>query len=123
MLISFKVTGLPVSYNKHFQIIWSLKQCQLSPEAHAYKNRVKLSIPPVEIDDDKSLSIEVDYHYNFYYKNGKLKKIDSANCDKILYDAISERLGIDDSLFKTRLVHDYHNEKESFVEVRIDKIE
>lgn len=46
--------------------------------------------------------------------------MDTANCDKILLDAISERLGIDDSYFKERHVVDKHNDTDCFTKVRID---
>ncbi len=121
MVCEFRVNGLPTSYNKAFQIIWGLKECHLSPEAHAYKNRVKMSIPPVTINNDL-LRIAISYYYNWYYKNKKLKKIDTANCDKMLIDSICERLGCDDSLIKERQVKDFHNDKEEYIIVRIDKI-
>lgn len=121
MICEFRVNGLPTSYNRAFNIIWGLKECHLSPEAHNYKNRVKMSIPPTEPIDGQ-LRIDIAYHYDFYYKNGKLKKIDTANCDKLLIDAICERLGCDDSVIKERQVKDFHNDKEEYVVVRIDKI-
>jgi len=121
MICEFRVNGLPISYNRHFQIVWGIKQCQLSPEAHAYKNRVKMSMPPTNKIEGQ-LRIDIAYHYNFYYKNGKLKKIDTANCDKILIDAICERLGCDDSIIKERQVRDYHNDKEEYTFVRIDNL-
>ena len=114
-----RIEGLPPSYNKHFQIAWGLREMWLSPEAHAFKNRVKINMPPAEFDPNKLLAIEITYSYNFYYKNKKLRKFDTANCDKLLLDAISERLGIDDSLFKTRIVNDIHNDKESYTLVKI----
>lgn len=121
MVCEFKVNGLPTSYNRAFQIIWGLKECHLSPEAHAYKNRVKMSMPPVEFTDGL-LRIDIAYYYNWYCKNKKLKKIDTANCDKILIDSVCERLGCDDSVIKERQVKDFHNDKEEYTIVRIDKI-
>jgi hypothetical protein len=121
MICEFRIDGLPTSYNKAFQIIWGLKECHLSPEAHAYKNRVKMSVPATE-EITGTLRIDIAYHYDFYYKNGKLKKIDTSNCDKLLIDAICERLGCDDSIIKERQVKDYHNDKEEYVIVKIDKL-
>lgn len=118
MICEFRIEGLPPSYNKHFQVAWGLKQMWLTPEAHAFKNRVKMCIPPVVVKEEL-LAIEINYIYNFYYKNKKLKKFDTANCDKLLLDAISERLGFDDSLFKQRNVIDTHSDKETYTKVKI----
>ena len=119
MICEFCFVGLPPSYNKMFQIAWALKETWLTPEAHAFKNRVKMLIPPVEVKEEL-LAIDITYTYNFYYKNKKLKKFDTANCDKLLIDAIAERLGIDDSLFKRRNVTDVHSENETSTFVKID---
>ena len=121
-MIEFRVEGLPPSYNKSFKIAHSLRQVWLSPEAHTYKNKIKMSMPPTNFVGDELLVAEIDYCYDWYYKNGNLKKKDTQNCDKLVYDAISERLGIDDSHFKIRRVTDFHNDKEEYVIVRIDKI-
>ena len=55
MICEFRIEALPVSYNKHFQIIWALKECNLTPEAHAYKNRVKMGMPVTEKIEDIGL--------------------------------------------------------------------
>ena len=97
-MLEFSISGLPPSYNRHFQIIYALRECHLTPEAHLFKNRVKMSIPPYEFKEDAKLVIEIEYHANFVCKNGKNRKIDLQNLDKLLIDAIFEKLGIDDSM-------------------------
>lgn len=122
MLFKFSIGGIPPSYNRMFQIIYSLKEVRLSPEAHAYKNKIKLSMPPFTVEE-RPLWVEIEYCYNWYYKNGNLKKIDTANCDKLLIDAVAEQLGIDDKFFKKRTVLDIHNPKEQYTNVTIGYLE
>lgn len=98
MELTFEVNGLPPSYNRHLQFIWHMKEVCLTPEAHHFKNRVKMSIPLGNFKSTDKLSIEIDYYSNFIYKNGKNRKIDLQNLDKLLIDAIFEQLGIDDSI-------------------------
>jgi len=46
------------------------------------------------------LSIEIAYYSpKWLCKNGNIRKIDGQNCDKAIYDAIAESIGIDDSFF------------------------
>ncbi len=122
-MVTFRIEAIPPSYNKSFKIAHSLRQVWLSPEAHAYKNRIKMAVPLTDFQPNDLFLVEVDYYYNWYFKNGNLRKIDTQNCDKLLFDAISERIGIDDSHFKSRNVKDFHNDKEEYTIVRIDKIE
>jgi Holliday junction resolvase RusA-like endonuclease len=97
MELTFGIAGLPPSYNKHFQIIYNLREVCLTPEAHAFKNRVKMSIPPCEFKSTDKFSIEIEYHSNFVCKNGSNRKIDLQNLDKLLIDALFEKIGLDDS--------------------------
>lgn len=120
-LQKFRIEGLPPSYNKSFNIIWGLKEVSLSPEAHAFKNRVKINMPYHNYGKDL-LQIDITYNYNWYCKNRNLKKFDTQNCDKLVIDAISESLGIDDSRFKIRNVLDVHNDKETFTLIEINTL-
>jgi len=74
-----------------------MKEVCLTPEAHHFKNQVKMSIPPCNFTSNDKFSIEIEYHSNFTYANGKNKKIDLQNLDKLLIDAIFDRIGLDDS--------------------------
>lgn len=108
--MKFQVEGLPPSFNKAFKINYYLRNIYLSGEARNFKTKVKMSMPPMNFPDNCLFMLVIEYHYNWWYKNGKLKKIDSANFDKLLYDAIAEKLGVDDSRFKKRFVEDFHSE-------------
>lgn len=119
MQISFRVEGLPLSYNRHFQIIWAFKECHLSPEARHYKAKVKALLPPVTFKDNTRYKIKIDYHGNWYCKNGNPKRVDIQNMSKLLLDAIFEQLDKDDSFVWSMIeqykIHD--NQEYTFVTI------
>jgi len=96
-MITFRVEGLPPSYNRHFKINYSFREVYLSPEAHQFKNRIKITMPHNGFPKVCLFKMSLEYHGNFFYKNGKHKKIDMQNMDKLLIDAVFEGLGRDDS--------------------------
>ena len=95
--VKFSVPGVPPSYNQSFKIAFKLKQVYLSPDAKRFKDKVMIHIPYFEIPDEAKITIIIKYHDNWYYKNGKLKRKDVQNMDKLIIDAIFKRLGVDDS--------------------------
>lgn len=118
MSLSFRVEGLPPSYNKHFNINYNFRNVYLSPEARSFKTRLKFTMPYYDFKD-RLLRIKIGYYYNWFFKNGNLRKFDTQNCDKILIDAIAEGLGIDDSYFKKRFSTDFYSPKDIFTFVEI----
>lgn len=93
----FTVPALPPSYNVHFKINYGSRQIYLSNTARAFKNLTKYSMPPTDFKEDSRFKMEMEYHGRWHYKNGKVKRKDIQNLDKILIDAIFERIGCDDS--------------------------
>jgi Holliday junction resolvase RusA-like endonuclease len=120
-MLEFRIEGLPPSYNEHFQIIWHLKECYLSPEARMFKNKVKLTVPHFKFENNTYFKMEIHYHDNFIQKNGKNKRIDLQNLNKCLIDAIFEKLGIDDS-FVWELFEKKVQSLTSFTLVRLEPI-
>lgn len=78
---------------RDFQI-WSLKNSGKLNEAKA---RIS-NLPPRTY-----LGLHRLYHFNWeslYYKNNKLRRMDTENREKLLSDQLALALGCDDSLFK-----------------------
>jgi len=99
MLVEFKIPGVPLSYNQHMQVNYYQRQMYLTKDAREWKKRVKLSTPDFEIAPGALLSIYVEVHSDHWYtKEGKVRRIDLPNLDKLLIDAIANRLGFDDSI-------------------------
>ena len=120
-MIHFRVEGIPPSYNQAFKINYNFREVYLSAHAKQFKNKIKMQIPPISGATSLVYAVDIKYVYNWYYKNGRLKKKDTQNCDKLLYDAISEQLGIDDSRFKKRKTTDVHSKEECYTEVSIEQ--
>jgi Holliday junction resolvase RusA-like endonuclease len=119
----FKIDGLPPSYNKSCKINYNFKEVSLSNEARYFKVRVKMAMQPLEISDNCYISLLIGYHSNWYFKNGSLRKIDIQNMDKLLHDAICEKLGLDDSRIWSYSSFKYQDTiNKPFTEVRIEFI-
>lgn len=97
--VKFKVSFLPTSVNRMYSYNHHTKTMYLTEEARHFKMAIKLACPKIQFISDKpKIRIEIWYHSpTWICKNGKFRKRDIQNMDKILIDAISERLGVDDS--------------------------
>jgi Holliday junction resolvase RusA-like endonuclease len=73
----------------------------MSEEVRHFKMALKLACPVMKFScPEPRLSIEIAYYSpKWICKNSKIRKADGMNLDKAVYDAISEKIGIDDSHF------------------------
>ncbi|MFA5133060.1 MAG: RusA family crossover junction endodeoxyribonuclease [Candidatus Paceibacterota bacterium] len=97
--ITFQFEGLPPSYNKSFKINYNFREVYLTEECRTFKTKVKFLCPHVEIDELDKMRITIMYNNDWHYKNGKIRRKDIQNLDKLLIDALAERLNCDDSQF------------------------
>lgn len=108
-MIKVKIPLIPASVNGLYKINYTHRVVYLSEEGRAFKYQAKLYFPPISFRDRVLLSISVEYHDDWFYKNGKVRRADSINLDKLMADTISEFIGVDDSRFwvwKSRKVQD-----------------
>ena len=98
--IQFSIPLLPLSVNSLYQVIFSQRRVELKPEARRFKTQAKVYVPRFTVQDDSFLRLEAAFHYPHFHKNGKLRRFDSQNLLKLLIDAISEKIGVDDSRLK-----------------------
>jgi Holliday junction resolvase RusA-like endonuclease len=118
----FVIPFIPPSVNTIYQIIFSQRRVEMKPEVRLWKTKAKEYIPNLTPFEDSHLfSIDVKYYYDWYYKNGRFKKFDTANLLKILIDAIAEKCGFDDSRVKVGSWESYHTTSER-VEVVVKQI-
>jgi len=95
--MQFTIPLIPPTYNQHIHINYAIKQVYLTKKAREFKRSVKLLTPPnSKLSDNSKLQLKVEIHNDWYYKNGKVKRLDIQNLDKLLIDAICEKWGIDD---------------------------
>lgn len=93
----WKIPLLPPSMNKLYAINYRTKSVYMTSEARNFKSQMKLFITPFAINSSDKLSLKLDVNTNWYFNNGNLKKSDIQNLIKVVVDALSERLGFDDS--------------------------
>ena len=116
--VRFKIPMLPPSINETYKINYHKKNCYLSAKARDFKFKCKLVTPKLEFPAGTKLETVFIYHGKWHYKNGNIKRKDGYNLDKVLADAVFEKLGIDDSLaFKGRW--EKVEDEEEFTEVII----
>ena len=99
MTYKFKIPMLPQSVNSLYKVNYRTRQIYLSEEGRRFKNTAKMFIPKIKFSSEKPvIDIRIKYFGNWYCKNGNVRRVDGPNLDKVLFDAIFERLGLDDSL-------------------------
>ena len=87
----------------------------LRSEARQFKEKAKLFMPPRKIDPLTFIKLVFVVKGGFYYKNGKPKKLDLQNHEKILIDAIAEKYGFEDSMGWGKECHKGHSDKEEVI--------
>jgi len=97
MKYSFKIPSLPQSINSMYKINYGHRRIYLSEEGRAFKYEVKMFMPAMKFPKDSKFYLDMEFHGNWLYKNGKNKRADVQNLIKILIDAIFEGIGGDDS--------------------------
>jgi len=109
--------------NQIYQIIYSHKIVQLSPEARAFKTAAKTYMPPMEFPKEARFKIEVEVHRDWYLKSDrtKLRKQDLSNLEKLLFDAIFEHMGRDDKALMVYSLCKVQDDKE-FLKVEIQDL-
>ena len=108
--ITFRLNGLPPSKNRLRKLDLSGRRkfqsgksqyIVQSDEARQWSNRIWPVIPMFEITEGNYIHLEMDFHYPFFYANGKLRNFDAPNLQEALQDVIFKRIGLNDNLVKT----------------------
>lgn len=117
-LCEFVVPGkIPPSYSASFKINYGLRQTYLSQEARSFKDKVKVHMPShkLRLKGTDRLIMHNKYHADWYFKNGRIKKKDVQNLDRLLVDAVFKGLGIDDSNLFCVINEKVQSEKEKTI--------
>lgn len=117
--MKFIIKAIPPSYNRECKINYNLKQVYLSKEARGFKNLVFLSTPPMNYREGSIFSISINIVKNWLTKAGKVKREDVQNMDKLLIDAICEKLGFDDSLIYNVSIKKTQSDTEAYTEIEL----
>jgi len=121
-LSEFVIEGKVPSYNMSFKVNYHKRCIYLTKAAHDFKRHVKEHMPYIKIDPLRDfLTIYIVVVQNWYYKNGKLKKQDIQNMDKLYIDALCEHMGIDDSHVRVSHIEKIQSAKKTYSKVVIYK--
>lgn len=108
--IRFKLLSVPPSVNSLYNVIFSLKKVEMKPEVRLWKTQAKMLIPvwkPQTLGKSGFLYFKMDVYTRLYTKDGlSVKKFDVMNMEKVLIDAVCEKIGIDD-----KFIVDCHTKK------------
>lgn len=119
--LRFVLPSLPKSMNAIYGINFAQRRVYLKDDVALWKSESKSLIPSWRPKEMRTGLLRVDaaYTYNFYYQNGKLREVDTANMLKVLYDLISEKIGVDDKFLKAGSFTSTHSDKVERVEVEV----
>lgn len=119
----FVIPSLPPSVNAIYQILFSQRRVEMKPEVRAWKNNAKMFIPTIEpLDDSNLFRMDATFSYDFFFKNGKIRKFDTHNMMKVLCDAIAEKAGFRDELVKFGSWSSIHNTEKEQVEIVVSQV-
>lgn len=85
------------SMNSIYQVNHRQRSVYMHPQVRVFKTQFKLQLPKCELDlVDKKLQLKLNFLGNWYFKNGKMRKLDLQNLEKVVIDALAERLDFGD---------------------------
>lgn len=102
--VTFTLPSLPGSVNAIYEPGYSIgssqPQWRLKNEWALWATRVKPYIPLFKVVTNSVVRIDRCYFYKYFYGNGNWRKADVANMDKLLFDVVAAKTGINDLYFK-----------------------
>jgi hypothetical protein len=123
--VSFRLLSLPGSVNSIYEFGYTINsprpQHRLKPEWSMWASKAKPYIPSFRIAKNSIIRIDRCYFYPWFYGNGNWRKADAANMDKLLLDVVSQKIGVDDCMFKCGMM-DSRDSQDRFVEVVLTEI-
>ena len=122
--IKFRIPSLPPSMN---DIYWHIKdhrgeyQYVLKNEVRLWKSKAKEFVPVFKPISHETglLFIHWTATNNWYYQNGKVKRHDVANLDKVIVDAVFEKIGIGDEYVWDRRCTKIHSDTEQYLDIEL----
>lgn len=98
--VRFQLPRLPGSQNAIYEYSHhssGLPVRRLKGEWAIWKSELKVYVPRCEWAKGKFLKVELDFQSpNWWYRNGKLRRRDIDNLEKLAIDTIFEKIGCDD---------------------------
>lgn len=101
--VSFVLPSLPGSLNDLYELNRhdsGLPRKRLKAEWSLWCSRMAVHVPPFKMQPDSVLRVDRCYFHSWFYLNKKWRKVDVVNMDALLFNLVSRKIGIDDSLVK-----------------------
>lgn len=101
--VSFSLPALPGSVNEIYEIndrSSGLPRKRLKAEWALWVSRMLPYVPRFEVAVNSIVRVDRCYYYQWFYANGNWRRCDAANMDKLLFDLIERKTGINDLYFK-----------------------
>lgn len=101
--VRFELPSLPGSVNEIYELNRpdsGLPRRRLKAEWAIWATRMMQHVPLFTVQPMSIVRIDRWYFYPWFYKNGKWRVADVANMDKLLFDTLAKKTGINDLFFK-----------------------
>ena len=96
--LSFVLPSFPMSVNRIYYIDHVRRKVVLTDDALLWRTRTTPFVKACRWPDDWLLKLTLDYYSDsWHYKNGKLRRLDVQNLEKLLIDTLFNKWGWDDS--------------------------
>lgn len=117
--LCFILPSFPVSVNRIYYINHNQRRVSLSNDALLWRTRTAPFVKPCKLDGLLRITLEYESP-DWYHKNGKLKRLDVANMEKLLLDTIFLKWGLDDSIIAEKLSYKRYGPREQ-VKVTVEQ--
>lgn len=96
--LQFVLPSFPPSVNQLYTVDHNRRLVRLSDNALLWKTRTIPFVKPCRWSTEWLLKLTLDYHSDSWYcKNGKLRRFDVQNLEKLVIDTLFAKWGWDDS--------------------------
>lgn len=102
--LSFTIPTLPPSSNSLYNVLFNQRRVELKPEARAWRSVAKEFIPPFKVKEAEWVDVCILLTGDWLTKEGKIRKTDVTNREKLILDAICSKQGWDDSQVRCRQI-------------------
>lgn len=125
-ILEIKIPMLPPSANAIYAPVNLGRKGQsiiMKKGAVEWIKQATLFLPPRKVPDNVKLRMELEYHANWYTKDGSVKQKDVRNYEKLVCDTVCRRYGINDKLVWESLVTKVQSDEKEYVMVKLYTIE
>ena len=95
---------------------------EIKPEWRLWRSQQQRYVKVLDIADSSLIRVDLWFFYNFYYKNGRLKRMDTQNLLNFAINTVAQKQGWDDLVCKFGSWGSSHDEDRPRVAVRLTEV-